>query len=89
MSICLIDGPSHNEVRHIMNTRLITQAEIISHQQALVSDFHRSRTTFTIAGLRQLFGNTLIALGTQLHGCIEHDRERFGSISPINPAPTA
>ncbi len=66
-----------------MNTRLITQAEITSHQEALIRDIRRSRTTFTVAGLRRLVGNTLIALGMHLHG---HDRRTANPMSPIATA---
>lgn len=66
-----------------MNTRLIIQAEIVSHQEALARDIRRSRATFTVVGLRQLIGNTLIALGMHLHG---HDRR---TVTPMSPIATA
>jgi len=58
-----------------MNTRLITHREIVERQEAIASDFRRSQTTFSIAGARRLVGNTIIAVGLRIHGCLEERRD--------------
>lgn len=68
-----------------MNTRLITQAEIDQHQRQVQHMAHRARNQMTIAGIRQLFGNTFIALGTRLYGCMDHKRETI--VVPPNAVP--
>lgn len=63
-----------------MNTRLITNREIEDKQQSISTDFRRSQQVFSIGGIRHLFGNTIIALGVRIHGCLEERRE-----SPVLP----
>lgn len=73
--------PHHNEREHItfrgerdMNTRLITESEIVQRQFEVRQGAYRARHGFTIAGMRQLIGSTFIALGTRLHGQCENRR---------------
>lgn len=58
-----------------LNTRLITQLEITQRQHDLRYGASAARNGFTLPGLRQLFGNTFIALGMLVHGrnekCLE------------------
>ncbi len=58
-----------------MNTRFITNREIEDKQLSISTDFRRSQSTFTIPGLRHLMGNTIIALGLRIHGCLEERRD--------------
>lgn len=54
-----------------MNTRYISESEISQRQQHIRSSARAARYTYTVTGLRQLFGSTFIALGTRIHGCME------------------
>lgn len=58
-----------------MNTRLITNRDIAERQEAIANDFRRSQTTFSIAGVRHLLGNTIIAFGVRIHGRLEERRD--------------
>lgn len=64
-----------------MNTRIITDAEIAEKQQAIGNEFHRSQTTFSIAGVRHLVGSTIIAMGERVYGRIEECRETAAAAS--------
>lgn len=69
-----------------LNTRFITESEIQQRQSQICTDARRARNAFSISGVRQLFGNTLIALGEKLNGQCEnhlHPAPRAASI----PAP--
>lgn len=57
-----------------MTMRLITESEIAQRQHEVRVGAHRARNSFTIAGIRQLVGNTFIALGTRLHGAADTAR---------------
>lgn len=65
-----------------MNHRLITDAEIAERQLQVRRDAYRARHAFNIAGVRQLVGNTFIALGTRVVGKCE-------STTPIVRIPAA
>lgn len=69
-----------------MNTRLITNSEIIDRQQAITNDFRRSQTTFSVAGVRHLVGNTIIAMGLRVHGRLEECRETTALAPKSEPA---
>lgn len=58
-----------------LNTRLITESEIAERQLQVRHGAHRARHAFTVSGVRQLIGNTFIALGTHLHGKSETRRK--------------
>ena len=58
-----------------LNTRLISQSEIAHRQLQVRQEAYRARHAFTVAGVRQLIGNTIIAFGTQLHGKSETRHE--------------
>lgn len=51
-----------------MNARLITPREIAERQHSIRIGYQRSHTSFTVAGIRRLIGNTIIAMGTMIHG---------------------
>lgn len=57
-----------------LNTRLITESEIAQRQLEVRQGAYRARHAFTIAGIRQLFGSTFIALGMRLQGECENRR---------------
>lgn len=58
-----------------LNTRLIMQSEITQRQQNIRYGANAARNGFTLSGIRQLFGNTFIAMGMLVHGrnekCLE------------------
>jgi hypothetical protein len=60
-----------------MNTYFITQHEIAEKQQSIRQGYLQSQRAMTIAGLRQILGNTIIAFGTRLHGAAEAHREEM------------
>lgn len=66
---------SHFRGEMTLNTRLIMQSEIAQRQFQVRQEAYRARHAFTVAGVRQLIGNTIIALGTQLHGKSETRHE--------------
>lgn len=72
---------SHFKGEMTLNTRYISQSEIAERQFQVRYGAHRARHAFSITGIRQLFGNTLIALGTQLHGTCE--RRRQTAVEPM------
>lgn len=51
-----------------LNGRYITDFEIAQRQLDIRRGAQSARTGLTLTGVRQLIGNTLIALGTMLHG---------------------
>ncbi len=65
-----------------MTTQMFTPADIAARQQTVRNDYRRSQRAITISGFRQLMGNTLIAVGTRLHGSFEPRREAAGSSLP-------
>jgi hypothetical protein len=69
-----------------VNTRLITTAEIVAKQQTISNDFRRCQTTFSVAGVRRLVGNTIIAMGEHVYGRIEECRETAGVAPKAAPA---
>lgn len=73
---------SHFRGEMTLNTRLITQSEIAQRQFQVRQGAYRARHAFTISGMRQLIGNTFIALGTHLHGKSEVHREQI--VEPIS-----
>lgn len=58
-----------------MNHRFISDIEIAQHQRDIRLRAYRARHSFTISGLRSLFGNTFIALGQMIHGQCEKRTE--------------
>lgn len=54
-----------------MNHRYISDTEIHQHQRDIRLNAYRARHSFTISGIRSLFGNTFIALGLMIHGQCE------------------
>lgn len=69
-----------------MNARLITQEEVAEKQQSLRSTYLRTQAGFSISGIRQLMGNTFIAMGHRIHGRREERREALAQASPLKPA---
>lgn len=71
----LLRRRSHFRGEMHVSTRLITQSEIDQRQLSIRQGAHAARNGFTLSGLRQLFGNTFIALGQLVHGrnekCLE------------------
>ena len=59
---------SHFRGEMTLDMRLITQSEIAQRQLQVRTDAHRARHAFTLSGVRQLIGNTFIALGMRMHG---------------------
>lgn len=51
-----------------VNLRYITYNEILERQMQVRCEAHRARHAFSVTGIRHLVGNTIIALGTHLHG---------------------
>lgn len=51
-----------------MTMRFITEIEILQRQQEVRNGARRARTSFSVAGIRQLIGNTFIAMGTRMNG---------------------
>lgn len=54
-----------------MNHRYISDIEIQQHQRDIRLGACRARNSFTISGIRSLFGNTFIAFGLMIHGQCE------------------
>lgn len=69
-----------------MNLRMITNDEIVEHQNFVRNSYHRTQESFTIAGLRRLMGNSLIAMGQKIHGRCEARREALANLVPFTPA---
>lgn len=57
-----------------MNIRHISQSEIAERQLQVRLGAYRARHAFSISGIRQLIGNTIIALGTQVSGNSQANR---------------
>lgn len=68
-----------------MNMQLITETEILQRQLDVRSGAYQARNSFTIPGVRQLFGNTFIALGMRMHGRGEKCREALSKKPGIMP----
>lgn len=79
----LFDQRSFLRGEQTLNNRLITQSEIVERQLQVRQGAHHARHAFTVSGVRQLIGNTIIALGTLLHGKSETRRE------PVSNSATA
>ena len=62
------DQRSHFKGEMTMNLRYVSQFEIEHKQQQLREDMHRTGLHFSISGVRHRIGNTLIAVGTYVHG---------------------
>lgn len=54
-----------------MNHRYISDSEILQHQRDIRLNACRARHSFTMSGIRSLFGNTFIAFGLMIHGQCE------------------
>lgn len=59
-----------------MNTRLITNSEIRQRQEDIRHGAWQARHNMSIIGIRQLLGNTFIAMGVSIYGCMEKRREQ-------------
>lgn len=64
-----------------MNTRFITEQEILARQAEIRAGAYRARHAFSISGVRHLIGNTFIAMGMLLHGTGEK-RQQLTDTSP-------
>ena len=51
-----------------MNSRLITEQEIVARQLEIRTGAYRARHGFSISGIQRLIGNTFIAMGMHMHG---------------------
>lgn len=69
-----------------MTIRYITETEIRQRQLEVRTGAHRARNSFSIAGMRQLIGNTLIAMGMQMQGRGESRREAAATKPASMPA---
>lgn len=69
-----------------MNGRYISEIEINQHQQNVRIGAYRARNAFTISGVRQLLGNTFIAIGMGVHGRSETCRETLSKKPGTMPA---
>lgn len=65
-----------------MNHRYIFNSEVRHHQQIIRQDVHHARLSFSVSGVRQLIGNTLIALGELLYGKQPTVGERVSDSKP-------
>ena len=67
-----------------MNVRLISEAEILERQQFVKAGYQRTQQVFSVAGIRHLMGNSVIAMGQWIYGRCEERREI--QAAPVAPA---
>lgn len=67
-----------------MNLITITEAEIAQRQADLRETASRARNDFTFGGMRGLIGNTIIAIGTLVHGPERKERPAMPEVAPAH-----